>query len=437
MIVPLLMLSLFLFFFTLGYTKAILPIIILSLTNDLLTLNIGFSLPVHYVISLLYIPKLLLYYKIVNPRVTKILSPLFIEILYLIFLGIILGFLFPWRSDYDYLRSWSQMAGGKAIVQTVRLVAEFSLLLLIYFWLSTRQITLIYLLKVTAYVISFSVLLAIFDIYFNLGLKQFMFSEARDIGMRFTSLNGEPRSFGRVCSLVLLLLISFLRINKNYMVVIGIILSVIGVFLSFSASTYIMTIAWILLFILITGKFKYLFASIPFLVLLIVYVIKNETFNETTIVKIEQVLATNENIYYKEKVAVNEPEIFGHFEVFDRAALNFLYTHPLFVLIGTGPNLISIPSSSYLTKYSYAIYGKTIDSTPHSFAINLIGRSGLIGLTLWLIFLFRFKIALNNSYKEMRALFVCLMVAEFIVVTSLFFLIAGTLLYITQKKNSN
>lgn len=435
MIGSIILFSIALYFIIFKKTKGLLVIFLISLINDLFKLNIGFSLPVHYFISILYAPKLLIHYGFVSPKVRKILSPLFLEFFYVVILAIIFGLIFPWRSAFDYQRTWTQLAEGKVLTQTFRLIAEFGLLFLILYWLHTKKITITYLLKVTAITISLTVLFAIVDIYFNLGLKFLIFPDARDLGIRFTGLNGEPRVLGRTSSLVLLLLLSFYKTHKTLSIKMGLLFSAVGVIISLSASAYLFTLIWGFIFILIIGRIKYVFYIAPFLIGALVYLWGNDFFEQETQRKIEMVVGLdNEKSYLNtERVNSNEPALFRRFEVFDRAALNFLYEHPIYFISGTGPNLISIPASPYLTNTARIIYGDKIDSVPHTFLINLISRSGIIGLTLWLIFFFRFSHELKYLEKEKYALGLCLLICHFILFASFFFLIAGILLYIIQK----
>jgi len=233
----------------------------------------------------------------------------------------------------------------------------------------------------------FTLMMALFDTSLNGEIKQIFFSESRILGDRFSGFNGEPRVLGRICSFVLLLLVTFKSRNNNKLIKIGIWSSIIGLVISLSASAYLMTLVWGTLFIIITQKYKYLFFGIPLILFAFFFLNQNEFFREQTLKKIENTVSTEDGYNQKEKVNAQEPEFFNSFEIFDRAALNFLYNEPFFFISGTGPNMISIPSSPYLTASSYAIYENRIDSVPHSFIINLIARSGVIGLLYGLFFL--------------------------------------------------
>lgn len=431
-----LLLSLFFFFFISDNIKGIAALIIVSLLNDLFVLFLGFSLAIHYIIAIVYIPKLFLEYKFISKKSKQLISTLYVELFYLIFLALLFGYVFPWESMYDYDRSWSQKAEGRAIVQIFRLFAEFALLLILLLWLIKKRISIDYLLKATSVIIFLTLLLALFDTLLNGSIKQLFFSESRILADRFSGFNGEPRVLGRICSLVLLLLVAFRFRNKNKLIKIGIYSSTIGLIISLSASAYLMTLAWGILFIVITQRYKYLFFGIPLILLSLFFLNQSEFFNENTMKKIEYIISTEDGYNQREKVNISEPEIFSSFEVFDRAALNFLYDEPFYFIIGTGPNMISIPSSPYLTAYDYSIYGNKIDSVPHAFMINLIARSGIMGLVLWFIFFTRFKNELSKFDKNLQALFICLMLSQFMISTSFFLLVVAVILFIIQENEN-
>lgn len=438
MLGSLLLLVFFLFFFIRNNIKGIAVVIIISLLNDMFIFSLGFSLPMHYLISLIYLPKVIFEYKLIPFKAKKLLAPIYVELLYLIILAVFFGFIFPWKSEFDYQRTWSQKAEGRAIIQVIKLISEISLVLLLVLWLNTKRLTVSYLLKVTAIVIISSVIFAFVDPF--LGLKNILFSELRDVEGRFTALNVEPRTFGRICSFVLLLLLPFKNLLKNKIIKIGIIFSSIGIVISLSASTYLMTLVWLIVYIIIMKKFKLFLIGIPLLFGILFFLNQNQFFREQTLKKIEIASAQNNGFAAKEKVNEQEPDFFASFEVFDRAALNFLYNEPMYFITGTGPNLISIPSSPYLTASTYTIYENRIDSVPHTFIVNLISRSGLIGLFIWIVFFVKFKNSSKGINKEQQALFICTMIAYFIVATSFFLFIIAILTYnisINSKKKLN
>ncbi len=427
---------LFVCFYLTKFTKGIFVLVLFSLMNDLIVFSFGFSLPLHFIISLFYVPTILMNFSKISSRINLILLPLYFEILYLIILAIIFGYIHPWEDSQDLLRSWSQKAEGRAVVQTFRLIIEFFLVFLVIFWLKTNKINMSFVVKSIVFLIIFNFIIAFLDVNFNGAIKNFLFSESRFITDRYTALNGEPRAFGRICVLTFLTLISL----KNYfdnkkLLNFGLLISVIGLFLSLSASAILMFIVSVGLFFIFSGKYKLIITAIPVLIICYSILNQNEFFRQNTLLKIEATVL-EENEFADEKVNSYEPNFFSHFEIFDRAALNFLYFNKDYIITGTGPNLISIPSSKYLTETNSKEYEDRIDSAPHSFIINLLARSGLIGLFLWLLFFF--KLAKKTFQKSIGifAFFMAIFIANMMVLTSYYLFALGIILYLVNEKKT-
>ena len=183
-----------LFFFFLGLIKKNYTIIvytlIISMLNDLFLIPFGFSLPIHSVISLFYLPtffrkktfSLLQNYK-------SGINFIFYEFSYTIFITIIFGIFFPWKSLIDYQRSWNQIAEFKSIIQIFRLIADFGIFILIYNWLDSKKISFTNIEKIVKNVIIVTVLIGIADFFLNFTLKNLFFSNydrSEELFGRFT-----------------------------------------------------------------------------------------------------------------------------------------------------------------------------------------------------------------------------------------------------------
>jgi hypothetical protein len=105
----------------------------------------------------------------------------------------------------------------------------------------------------------------------------------------------------------------------------------------------------------------------------------------------------------------------GRFEVFDASAIRFLGYNPGYLLLGTGPGLISLPASNYVPGVARYIYGDRIDSVPHTGLISTLADSGVVGLVLWLAMVWSCYRALHdisglkdadNPWTQVRSLFV-------------------------------
>ena len=380
-------------------------IFFISITNDLFTIPFGVNLPFHNIISLYF-----LIYFIINKFFNKDIfykygiNYLFLEQFYVIIITIIFGILIGWHTDYDYLREWNQKSELKSIVQIIKLIADISILFIFNHFIDKEKIKLKFLNKTITYIYFGMLIIGLIDILTHHSIKGFLFSSTfrENLFDRFTSLNGEPRAFAKVSIFIFIYSILLMN-NKNKFLTF---LSILGIFISLSASGIFVFIL-ILIFYLIYRKKYLLITSLTLLILLITFSINNLYFDNkqfsATITKMNFVLGTSElNMNENEDIIESEPVIFKSFEIFDRAALNFLYSNPFYSITGVGSNLISLPASPYLTNAAKMVYGERIDSAPHSFFINLLSRSGLIGLSLWILFFIRSTI---STYKISRKYF--------------------------------
>ena len=435
MIGSLIVFLLFLVFYLTKFTKGIFVLVLFSLMNDLVVFFFGFSLPLHFIISLFYVSTILVNFSKISNKLNPILFPLYFEILYLIVLAIIFGYIHPWEDSQDLLRSWSQKAEGRAVVQTFRIIIEFFLVFLVVFWLKTNKITMNFVIKSIVYLIVLNLIVAFLDVNFNGVIKNFLFSESRFIVDRYTALNGEPRAFGRVCVLTFLTLLGLKTyIDNKRLVNIGLLVSILGLLLSLSASAILMLVISVGIYFAFSGRIKFIILGIPMLFLLYSLLNQNEFFRQNTLLKIEATLL-EENEFANEKVNSYEPNFFSHFEIFDRAALNFLYFNQDYIITGTGPNLISIPSSKFLTETNSKEYEDRIDSAPHSFIINLLARSGVIGVLLWILFFTKLAKRTFNISLDIFAFFISIFVANMMVLTSYYLFILAIILYLVSENN--
>ena len=131
-----------------------------------------------------------------------------------------------------------------------------------------------------------------------------------------------------------------------------------------------------------------------------------------------------------------EPAIFTRFEVFDRAALNFFYNNPIYIFLGTGPNLISIPSSKYLDRSGIVTFEGKIVGIPGFGIINLISRSGLLGLFLYCFTYFKIlKILKNRNHTLLINILQTISVMYIFISSPWFYFTLGFVL--AQSENFN
>jgi hypothetical protein len=74
-------------------------------------------------------------------------------------------------------------------------------------------------------------------------------------------------------------------------------------------------------------------------------------------------------------------------DILDGSALLFLYHNPLYLFVGAGPGLVSLPATAYLPPSKYfAWVSETGINTPPTMGFMLeLSNTGIIGLALWLI----------------------------------------------------
>ena len=90
-------------------------------------------------------------------------------------------------------------------------------------------------------------------------------------------------------------------------------------------------------------------------------------------------------------------EVVYRMEVFDTSAALFMAAHPLYLFIGTGPGLVSIPASPFMPVTSYThLYVETGLNSPPTMGLLLeLANGGLVALVLW----FGFVISAGRSLK--------------------------------------
>ncbi len=209
--------------------KIIFYVVIISVFNDLFLIPFGFALPIHNIVSLIYLPKILTrsnFKYLKNANTGSIF--LYNELIYTIFITIIFGIFFPWKSSIDYQRTWNQVSEFKSIIQVFRLIADFSILILIFTWLRLKKISLETFEKTIKNVILITILIAIIDFFLNFAFKNFLFSNydrSDELVGRFTSFCGEPRVFGKSC---LFAFNYFLFISKKNNYIIKILLHLVS-----------------------------------------------------------------------------------------------------------------------------------------------------------------------------------------------------------------
>ncbi|MDZ4064106.1 MAG: hypothetical protein U1E22_05495, partial [Coriobacteriia bacterium] len=248
-----------------------------------------------------------------------------------------------------------------------------------------------------------------------------------EFGTRLNGLNGEPRALGRVCALALLVpLLTGRSILGKYTALWGMLL-VLGIGISGSTSAmFALAVTITILFVVRAGGkslargFAVLATALAATAPLVYFgAAQFDTF----------VAPRVENIIEAEDREPGEPAIVAALEVFDRAAARFLLANPQYLLVGTGPDLISLPASRHISERASRIYGEQIDSVPHTGLLAIISRTGIPGLFLWALAVGRIARSLGRSRERVDKVVMELLlsVAAFsaFVLTPAFYLVIG------------
>ena len=354
---------------------------ILSVVCDTLYINIGgLNFLLIYFVGYLNLPLILNSGILKNGSVNSIIKYIRNEYIYLILLGIIFGFIFPWQ-DTSGTRMWNQTAQGRALVSLLRIFSEFIVLLYFAYVIINKRVSIRYIVYAFAIASAISFWVGFMDYLMGYPIKSHLFNLTHFEAKRFLGLNGEPKALGRAGALsyAFILIYKLTFTDKSKFLTFALLTNVFAVILSSSASSYI-------LFILLNLAvfFNFSVRNIGFsLALAIVLFFTYNTFyekgylHEDTNQKVQKALFAIDDEW-----VVNEPEVFKRFDIWDRLALIYLWKHPAYFITGVGPNLISIPMSEYIPRQSVFYTLGRVDSVPNVMLINILSRSGLIGLIL-------------------------------------------------------
>ena len=367
--------------------KLQLVLIIISLMGNMFFFDVfGTRVLLFHMLALIAVP----FYIFDNFNLlNKYIKSIKVEYITLLILGIFFGYILPWE-DNSNIRSWSQLAGGRAIVALIRIFIELLLIYYAYKIFKQQKVTQKYLLGIISKTIIFLTLFSLFDFAINHEIWKLIFTESAYLPIldnRFLGWSHEPRSFGRLILIPWFILLIYVQ-NGYYIrhSKIALFLGFISIVSSLSFSTYfIFFVGMIILFLLrfklktFNKAFTSLIASAVFIFLAYYSINKTDYFKSGLVYRYQLVTQGKGDFQMK-----GEPYIFTSFEVFDRAALNFFYNNLNYIFLGTGPNLISIPSSKYLDKSASETFNGTLIGIPGIGLINHISRAGLIGLVLYL-----------------------------------------------------
>jgi len=366
-----------------------------------------------------------------------VIKPFWVEFGVIVILSVVFGVLIPWE-DHSGLRSWTQQSEGRAVIQTIRIFNEIIIVYFIAWVLWKGKVSMNFLILSIGVTASIGVMVAIYDFFNDYVILENVAVLREDLVGRFIGFNGEPKGLGRNSAVSYgILLVYYLTREKDTRILFILAILALGVVLSLSASSYILFVAVnVIIFIVYVRNSRRSISVIGIVIVLIVgEIVRINYFPSTTTLKIEKALYGEEDIIVK-----NEPRVFTRFDIFDRLALNFLYNNPIYILTGTGPNMISIPASIYIPKNSWAFKERRIDSVPNVLIINIIARSGLIGFSILFIGLYRFYLLskLDKSGFQM-GIFIVSLLFSFVMFNTVLYFYLGIILgeFLRLKKITN
>lgn len=372
--------------FLLKRQRLLLGWVCLTLFVQLFDTNIITNLPAGRIVGLIYLP-----HAIVALRIWIKLSPVkawMVNYLYLVVLAIVLGWVFPWP-DTTMLRPFSLTAQGRSLIYTVRLLSDLSLAIFIADQLRSLDA---YLMVARAMILGATVssLFAMLYMFtgFDLAVAVNGFENEALLAGRAHGLSGEPRDFGLACAYgIMFLLVGKEKLFRLWPIMLAI--NLIGMIGSSSTSAVALlagglTTGWFFFSNRTRGAILSLLL-IAALVTVTTYVFFRNQF-DITLRTIEARLDPDV------KLAGIPPGTFGQevayrLDVFDASAMLFMLDQPFYVLVGTGPGLVSLPASLYIPPGLYsAIWTPEvgINNPPFHGILLEIANSGLVGLALWI-----------------------------------------------------
>ena len=415
------------------YYKGLLILILLSLLGNMFYFDFfGSRMILFQLITLLFFPVFIRHKK---GNLSSIINGIKYEYLILICLGILFGFLFPWEYESN-TRSWNQLASGRSIVALINILAETLLIYFIYTIFVSKKVLMKDFINTLSILIIIVSITTFIDFFLNYPIYSSLFGrEAVTISNdgRLLGFSHEPRSLGRLITLGWLFLLVF-KINGYRFIYekTSLLLGLAVIIFVFSFSTYFIFILGILVISrkqLLRFNFKYIFA-IGILVFIFSLVLSfNDEVNNIMLYKFVSVSEGRIDLLNNYP---NEPFLFTTFEVFDRAALNFFYNNPNYLLFGTGPNLISIASQAINS-------AGPLNGVPGYGLITLISRSGLIGLFLFFMVCKKIHklIKIQNNKLLMDLFLVCVFTYIFVRTPWLYFIIGLVIAHLQLKLFKN
>lgn len=291
----------------------------------------------------------------------------------------------PWEDASISERTITQQLPLRTLVGLMRFVETYLFFYCFYFFFKKKYITIKFLVITTYYIVMFSFFIGLIDYLVLDGAIRLFLMPKHYALSRYTGLVIEPRLIGQVMTLCIFIFMTFgigIADKKCKKIsIIGIICAFISIGLSFSSTAIGYSTLTLVAYALVGRmRFKYIIPIIIVYVMGAIVLIDNEDFINHQTERLAMVTLEN-----KSSQIAGVPDFINKFEVFDKVALAFFYFNSQYLLIGVGPNTVNIPSSKYLIGNDDANYEGRVDSVPHNFLINILSRSGVIGLLIHIL----------------------------------------------------
>lgn len=349
-----------------------------SITADVLSFTLlGPKIPLALLVGILMIPESIFYARSIVST-SKPTRLILMGLMLFVFTWVLYGYIFPW-ADTSGARPWSQRAAGRATIAGIRHISELSLLFYIAKVSMRDENILKWIVKGLTFGLAVNVSFAVLGLI--IGSR---FSEALGVVQlveRFNGLNGEPRVLGRMAAITLLCAVASHK-TWGTGAIIGAGIAAVTLVLSASTSAVLSLSAAVVIWALITPLSRHFSRRTAVIALALIGVALTMVYlspgREYVEVRLNSMLIAPDR-------ESGEPMFVAGLEVFDRSAMRFLLDRPEYMLIGTGPSLVSLPASAYVPALASSIYGARVDSVPHAGLIAEVASSGLLGLGLWVL----------------------------------------------------
>jgi len=413
--------------------KMLISLMVLSLIGNMFYFDFyGSRIQAYQLIPL----SLIFFDKVYNKvLLDSIIKEIRYEYILLLLTGILYGYLFPWDIG-DSERTWSQLPEGRTIVALVRIALEINIIYFVYYIFINDLVEINELLNIISFLVIFIVSVAIVDAIIGYPIYKNLFnlsSYFERMSGRLLGFSHEPRGFARTLEvMVMLLLIFYINGYQFRYRNISIIIGLLGVLLSFAFSSYILLgVSFLYLYKSEIFKVKsvLVFMGVVIIGTIFYYMVKDSPKIALITARYDMVTEGRE-----EYLMEGENVLFTRFELFDRAALNFFSDNPQHLLLGTGPNLIGIPSSKYMDKSAIVTFEGQLSGIPGIGLVNIVSRSGIIGFLLYLLFYFKISQKLKiQSNKYLGDIFTISFITYLLVQNPIFYFTTGFVLSAMER----